>query len=110
MEQYGNNGSSNRQSSGKCPFVHGGSTSPDTSPLKWCPKRLNLDILHQHDEKTNPYSKDFDYREEVKKLDFKALENDMHDLMTTPQSWWPADWGHYGGLMIRMAWHAAGTY
>ena len=110
MEQYGNNGSSNGQSSGKCPFVHGGSTSPDTSPLKWWPKRLNLDILHQHDEKTNPYSKDFDYREEVKKLDFKALENDMHDLMTTPQSWWPADWGHYGGLMIRMAWHAAGTY
>ena len=110
MEQYVNNGSSNGQSSGKCPFVHGGSTSPDTSPLKWWPKRLNLDILHQHDEKTNPYSKDFDYREEVKKLDFKALENDMHDLMTTPQPWWPADWGHYGGLMIRMAWHAAGTY
>ena len=106
MEKLGNNG----QSNGKCPFMHGASTTPDTSPLKWWPKRLNLDILHQHDEKSNPYHSDFNYREEVKSLDFKALEKDMHDLMTTPQSWWPADWGHYGGLMIRMAWHAAGTY
>ena len=106
MENSGNNG----QSNGKCPFMHGASTTPDTSPLKWWPKRLNLDILHQHDEKSNPYNSDFNYREEVKSLDFKALEKDMHDLMTTPQSWWPADWGHYGGLMIRMAWHAAGTY
>lgn len=106
MENYKSNGST----SGKCPFVHGSSTSPDTSPLKWWPKRLNLDILHQHDEKTNPYSKDFDYREEVKTLDFESLEKNMHELMTTPQPWWPADWGHYGGLMIRMAWHAAGTY
>ena len=111
MEHFEKNGSAaNGMANGKCPFVHGGSTSPNTSPLKWWPKRLNLDILHQHDEKTNPYSKDFDYREEVKKLDFEALEKDMHELMTTPQSWWPADWGHYGGLMIRMAWHAAGTY
>ena len=106
MENLGNNG----QSNGKCPFMHGASTTPDTSPLKWWPKRLNLDILHQHDEKSNPYNSDFNYREEVKSLDFKALEKDMHDLMTTPQTWWPADWGHYGGLMIRMAWHAAGTY
>ena len=106
MENLGNN----EQSNGKCPFMHGASTTPDTSPLKWWPKRLNLDILHQHDEKSNPYNSDFNYREEVKSLDFKALEKDMHDLMTTPQSWWPADWGHYGGLMIRMAWHAAGTY
>jgi catalase-peroxidase len=111
MDHIEKNGSTaNGMTNGKCPFVHGGSTSPDTSPLKWWPKRLNLDILHQHDEKTNPYSKNFDYREEVKKLDFDALEKDMHELMTTPQSWWPADWGHYGGLMIRMAWHAAGTY
>ena len=111
MEHLQKNGSStNAMENGKCPFVHGASTSPDTSPLKWWPKRLNLDILHQHDQKTNPYSKDFDYREEVKSLDFEALEKDMHELMTTPQSWWPADWGHYGGLMIRMAWHAAGTY
>ena len=111
MEHLQKNGSStNAMANGKCPFVHGASTSPNTSPLKWWPKRLNLDILHQHDQKTNPYSKDFDYREEVKSLDFEALEKDMHELMTTPQSWWPADWGHYGGLMIRMAWHAAGTY
>ena len=111
MEHLQKNGSStNAMANGKCPFVHGASTSPDTSPLKWWPKRLNLDILHQHDQKTNPYSKDFDYREEVKSLDFEALEKDMHELMITPQSWWPADWGHYGGLMIRMAWHAAGTY
>ena len=111
MEHLQKNGSStNAMENGKCPFVHGASTSPETSPLKWWPKRLNLDILHQHDQKTNPYSKDFDYREEVKSLDFEALEKDMHELMTTPQSWWPADWGHYGGLMIRMAWHAAGTY
>ena len=111
MENFKNNGSSpNGESTGKCPFVHGGSTSPTTSPLKWWPKRLNLDILHQHDEKTNPYSTDFDYRDEVKTLDYKTLEKEMHELMTTPQSWWPSDWGHYGGLMIRMAWHAAGTY
>src|SRR6056300_673978 len=111
MENIGKNSSSqNGGSTGKCPFVHGGSTSPSTSPLKWWPKRLNLDILHQHDQKTTPYSKDFNYRDEVTKVDFKALEKDMHELMTTPQSWWPADWGHYGGLMIRMAWHAAGTY
>lgn len=110
MENLGNNASFKEQTSGKCPFIHGSSTTLDTSPLKWWPKRLNLDILHQHDEKTNPYSKDFNYRDEVKSLDFQALEKDMHDLMTTPQSWWPADWGHYGGLMIRMAWHAAGTY
>ena len=106
MENLGNN----VQLNGKCPFMHGASTTPDTSPLKWWPKRLNLDILHQHDKKSNPYNSDFNYREEVKSLDFNALEKDMHDLMTTPQFWWPADWGHYGGLMIRMAWHAAGTY
>ena len=106
MEQFGKNG----DTTGKCPFMHGASTTPDTSPLKWWPKRLNLNILHQHDEKSNPYNNDFNYRDEVKSLDFKGLEKDMHELMTTPQSWWPADWGHYGGLMIRMAWHAAGTY
>ena len=106
MEQFGKNG----QTTGKCPFMHGASTTPDTSPLKWWPKRLNLNILHQHDEKSNPYNNDFNYRYEVQSLDFEALEKDMHELMTSPQSWWPADWGHYGGLMIRMAWHAAGTY
>jgi catalase-peroxidase len=78
--------------------------------MEWWPKALNLDILHQHDNKTNPLGADFDYREEVKKLDVAALKKDLNDLMTDSQEWWPADWGHYGGLMIRMAWHAAGTY
>ncbi len=107
MKEFSSNGSS---SNGKCPFMHGASTVPEKSPLKWWPKMLNLDILHQHDNKSNPYSEDFDYRKEVLELDYESLEKDMHDLMTTPQDWWPADWGHYGGLMIRMAWHAAGTY
>ena len=97
-------------SSGKCPFMHGATSTQENSVTKWWPKSLNMDILHQHDSKTNPYSKDYNYRSAVKKLDYKALEDDMHTLMTEPQDWWPADWGHYGGLMIRMAWHAAGTY
>ena len=97
-------------SSGKCPFMHGATSTQENSVTKWWPKSLNMDILHQHDSKTNPYSNDYNYRSAVKKLDYKALEDDMHTLMTEPQDWWPADWGHYGGLMIRMAWHAAGTY
>ena len=96
--------------SGKCPVMHGGSTTQETSVTKWWPKSLNLDILHQHDKKTDPLGSNFSYKEELRNLDFSALEKDMHSLMTTPQDWWPADWGHYGGLMIRMAWHAAGTY
>ncbi len=96
--------------SGTCPVVHGSNTSVGTSTLEWWPKALNLDILHQHDRKTNPLGADFDYREELKKLDVDALKSDLHALMTDSQPWWPADWGHYGGLMIRMAWHAAGTY
>ena len=94
---------------GKCPVLHGGNTSTGTT-MEWWPKSLNLDILHQHDTKTNPMGKDFDYREELKKLDVTALKQDLTALMTDSQDWWPADWGHYGGLMIRMAWHAAGTY
>ncbi len=90
--------------------MHGATSTQENSVTKWWPKSLNLDILHQHDSKTNPYGKDFNYREAVKSLDFKALEKDINNLMTQPQDWWPADWGHYGGLMIRMAWHAAGTY
>ncbi|MBK7581613.1 MAG: catalase/peroxidase HPI [Myxococcales bacterium] len=97
-------------SSGKCPVMHGGSTTVTSSNLDWWPKALNLDILHQHDTKPNPLGPDFNYREELKKLDVDALTKDMRALMTDSQSWWPADWGHYGGLMIRMAWHAAGTY
>jgi len=97
-------------SSGKCPFMHGATSTQENSVTKWWPKSLNLDILHQHDTKSNPFGNDFNYRDSVKDLDFKSLEKEMHDLMTEPQDWWPADWGHYGGLMIRMAWHAAGTY
>ncbi|MDG2397273.1 MAG: catalase/peroxidase HPI [Flavobacteriaceae bacterium] len=95
---------------GKCPVMHGASSVLETSINKWWPKALNLDILHQHDLKTNPFSNEYSYRDSVKKLDYKAIENDMHDLMIDSQDWWPADWGHYGGLMIRMAWHAAGSY
>jgi catalase-peroxidase len=95
---------------GKCPVMHGGMTETGTTVTDWWPESLNLDILHQHDSKTNPMDADFDYRTEVRKLDFDELKKDMHALMTESQEWWPADWGHYGGLMIRLAWHAAGTY
>ena len=95
---------------GQCPVMHGGNTKAGTSSMDWWPDALNLDILHQHDTKTHPMGQGFNYREEVKKLDVAALKNDLHALMTDSQVWWPADWGHYGGLMIRMAWHAAGTY
>jgi catalase-peroxidase len=94
---------------GKCPVAHGALTNAGSGAMAWWPKSLNLDILHQHDGKTNPL-KGFDYREEVKKLDYAGLKRDLHALMTDSQDWWPADWGHYGGLMIRMAWHAAGSY
>jgi catalase-peroxidase len=94
---------------GKCPVMHGANTSGTTTNTEWWPTNLNLDILHQHDTKTNPL-KGFDYRQEVKKLDVAALKKDLTELMTDSQDWWPADWGHYGGLMIRLAWHAAGTY
>lgn len=97
-------------SNGKCPVMHGGITNTSSSVTEWWPNALNLDILHQHDTKTNPMGEDFDYQEELKKLDVEALKKDLHHVMTDSQEWWPADWGHYGGLMIRMAWHAAGTY
>ena len=100
----------NLNTAGKCPVMHGGATSTGMSNMEWWPKALNLDILHQHDTKTNPMGKGFDYRAELKSLDVAALKNDLHALMTDSQDWWPADWGHYGGLMIRMAWHSAGTY
>jgi catalase-peroxidase len=95
---------------GKCPVMHGGVTSANMAGKDWWPKALNLDILHQHDTKTNPLGAGFSYREELKKLDIAALKKDVKALMTDSQDWWPADWGHYGGLMIRMAWHSAGTY
>ncbi|CAD5377923.1 catalase/hydroperoxidase HPI(I) [Pseudomonas sp. OF001] len=99
----------NMKTAGKCPVMHGANTTTGNQAMDWWPKALNLDILHQHDTKTNPLG-GFDYREEVKKLDFAALKRDLTALMTDSQDWWPADWGHYGGLMIRMAWHAAGSY
>ena len=98
------------ESSGKCPVMHGANSNNEKSVVAWWPKSLNLDILHQHDSKTNPLGSNFNYAEEFLKLDLEALKEDLKALMTDSQEWWPADWGHYGGLMIRMAWHAAGTY
>jgi catalase-peroxidase len=99
-----------RNTPGKCPFAHGAITAAGQSNTDWWPNSLNLDILHQQDSKTNPLGENFDYRKEVQTLDVAALKKDLHALMTDSQSWWPADWGHYGGLMIRLTWHAAGTY
>ena len=102
--------SNTRKSAGQCPVMHGGNTATSNTNMAWWPNALNLDILHQHDSKTNPLGQGFDYREAVKSLDVAALKRDLTALMTNSQDWWPADWGHYGGLMIRMAWHAAGSY
>ncbi|QXA14423.1 catalase/peroxidase HPI [Aeromonas sp. FDAARGOS 1403] len=95
---------------GQCPFAHGANTSAGQEPQVWWPNALNLDILHQHDRKTNPMDESFNYADAFSSLDYDALKADLHALMTDSQSWWPADWGHYGGLMIRMAWHSAGSY
>ncbi len=101
---------------GKCPVMHGvahgGATKAarGTTNKDWWPNQLNLSILHQHDAKSDPMDPDFDYQKEFLALDYDALKKDLAALMTDSQDWWPADYGHYGGLMIRMAWHAAGTY
>jgi len=101
---------SSTETMSKCPVVHAANVHDDMSPTTWWPRNLNLDILHQHDSKVDPMDSDFDYREAVKSLDVAAVKADLIKLMTDSQDWWPADWGHYGGLMIRMAWHVAGTY
>ncbi|MBL6903409.1 MAG: catalase/peroxidase HPI [SAR86 cluster bacterium] len=103
----------NNETEGKCPVMHGSLTSNSssgTSNKDWWPNQLNLNILHQHDVKSDPMDEGFDYREEFKKLDYEALKKDLNDLMTDSQDWWPADYGHYGPFFIRMTWHAAGTY
>ncbi|PTS85770.1 catalase/peroxidase HPI [Pseudomonas sp. HMWF032] len=99
-----------QNTSGQCPVMHGANTATEQSSVAWWPNALNLDILHQHDSKSNPLGEGFSYREALKKLDAAALKRDLTALMTNSQDWWPADWGHYGGLMIRLTWHAAGTY
>ena len=97
---------------GKCPVMHGAATTgiTGTTNTDWWPNQLNLNILHQHDRKSNPLDDDFDYRNEFLKLDYKSLKDDLNALMSDSQSWWPADYGHYGPFFIRMTWHAAGTY
>ena len=97
---------------GKCPVIHGATTTSTiaTTNQDWWPNKLNLNILRQHDQKSNPMGLDFDYRKEFLKLDYAALKSDLNDLMTDSKDWWPADYGHYGPFFIRMTWHAAGTY
>ncbi|MFB2650925.1 catalase/peroxidase HPI [Shewanella mangrovisoli] len=99
-----------QSSQGKCPVMHGANSAVASNNMDWWPKALNLDILHQHDKKTDPMDPKFNYREAFNSLDLASVKRDLNALMTDSQDWWPADWGHYGGLMIRMAWHSAGTY
>ncbi|MFD0991961.1 catalase/peroxidase HPI [Tenacibaculum geojense] len=109
-ERGGNGIYPTQESNRKCPVMHGGNTTLKNEVTGWWPKSLNLDILHQHDTKTNPLGEAYNYHEALKDLDVEALKKDMHALLTDSQEWWPADWGHYGGLMIRLAWHSAGSY
>jgi len=100
----------NAEADGGCPFAHGGNTSTENPVTKWWPSALNLDILHQHGARVDPMDLDYNHREAAKALDHAAVKADVKALLEESQEWWPADWGHYGGLMIRLAWHSAGTY
>ena len=100
----------NLDKKGACPIMHGGNTGTGNSVTKWWPSALNLGILHQHGARTNPMDPDYNHRDAVKGLDYDSVKADVQALMTESQDWWPADWGHYGGLMIRLAWHSAGSY
>lgn len=100
--------SQKEQPTGQCPVMHGAATDSSHANQSWWPNSLDLDILSQHDRKTNPMGEDFDYRQASQELDVNALKQDLHELMTDSQDWWPADWGHYGGVFIRMTWHASG--
>lgn len=100
----------NAKVEGGCPFAHGGNTTTENPVTKWWPNALNLDILHQHGARTSPMDPDYDHRQAVKGLDYEAVKADVKALLTDSQEWWPADWGHYGGLMIRLSWHSAGSY
>ena len=97
----------NQPTESKCPFNHGASAPTNRD---WWPNQVNLQVLHQHSTLSNPMGEEFDYAKEFKSLDLNAVIKDLHALMTDSQDWWPADFGHYGGLFIRMAWHSAGTY
>ena len=97
----------------RCPVMHGANTKNNgegTTNRDWWPNQLDISILHQHDEKSNPMGKDYNYRDHFKNIDYDALKKDLNNLMTDSQDWWPADYGHYGPFFIRMTWHAAGTY
>ena len=100
----------NKKAKGVCPVMHGGNTTQRAAVTKWWPKSLRLGILHQGGARVNPMDHDYDHREAVKGLDFDAVKADVKAVLTDSQSWWPAAWGHYGGLMIRLAWHSAGSY
>ena len=101
-----------KDNAGLCPVMHGGNTTGNagTTNPDWWPNQLNLNILRQHDQKSNPMGPEFSYSEAFDQLDYDALKKDLHALMTDSQAWWPADYGHYGPFFIRMTWHAAGTY
>ena len=97
----------------KCPVMHGGITSNSgsgTSNRDWWPNQLDISILHQHDQKSDPMEKDFDHRKQFNSIDYNGLQKELNNLMNDSQEWWPADYGHYGGFFIRLTWHAAGTY